>query len=157
MFDLITKKPEETRVFGEWVAKTIQPGTVLLLEGDLGAGKTLLVQSIAACLQVKEQVTSPTFGLLNIYDGKMPIYHFDLYRLEREEELEEIGFFEYSEAEDGLVVIEWPDRFPDSLPADHVHIKILRGDTDDERRIFVSSQGKRSFCICEELSQLCRF
>lgn len=97
MFTCTTNSPEETAHLAELVGQKIREGTVLCLEGDLGAGKTLFVQSLAHTLGVEGEVTSPTFNLMNVYEGICPIYHFDLYRLETEEELEDIGFYEYTE------------------------------------------------------------
>ena len=109
MFTCTTNSPEETAHLAELVGQKIREGTVLCLEGDLGAGKTLFVQSLAHTLGVEGEVTSPTFNLMNVYEGICPIYHFDLYRLETEEELEDIGFYEYTEDPEGIVVIEWSD------------------------------------------------
>ena len=118
MFTCMTSSPEETGHLAELVGQKIREGTVLCLEGDLGAGKTLFVQSLAHTLGVEGDVTSPTFNLMNVYEGICRIYHFDLYRLETEEELDDIGFYEYTEEPEGLVVIEWPNKFPESLPED---------------------------------------
>ena len=90
MFTCTTNSPEETAHLAELVGQKIREGTVLCLEGDLGAGKTLFVQSLAHTLGVEGEVTSPTFNLMNVYEGICPIYHFDLYRLETEEELEDM-------------------------------------------------------------------
>ena len=120
MFTCMTSSPEETGHLAELVGQKIREGTVLCLEGDLGAGKTLFVQSLARTLGVEGDVTSPTFNLMNVYEGICRIYHFDLYRLETEEELEDIGFYEYTEEPEGIVVIEWPDKFPESLPEDYL-------------------------------------
>ena len=87
MFTCMTSSPEETGHLAELVGQKIREGTVLCLEGDLGAGKTLFVQSLARTLGVEGDVTSPTFNLMNVYEGICRIYHFDLYRLETEEEL----------------------------------------------------------------------
>lgn len=111
MFTITTNSPEQTSLLGEKIANLIQDNLIICLEGDLGAGKTLFTQSLCKALKVKEIVTSPTFNLMNIYEGKKRIYHFDLYRLEQPEDLEEIGFYEYTDVEDEVVLIEWPDRF----------------------------------------------
>jgi len=92
MFTCTTNSPEETSDLANKVGQRIREGTVLCLEGDLGAGKTLFVQSLAKTLGVEGEVTSPTFNLMNIYEGFCPILHFDLYRLNTEEELDDIGF-----------------------------------------------------------------
>lgn len=143
MFTCTTHSPEETASLAEEVGKRIREGTVLCLVGDLGAGKTLFVQSLAHTLGVEGMVTSPTFNLMNIYEGICPIYHFDLYRLETEDELDEIGFYEYTEDaqnSEGIVVIEWPDKFPSCMPEDYVELRIERtGETD--RTLTFSSVG----------------
>ena len=156
MFERKTKSPEETAKLAAAVARRIQAGTVLCLEGDRGAGKTLFVQSLARALGVTDEVTSPTFNLMNIYEGRMPVYHFDLYRLETEEELDEIGFYEYADEPEGWVVIEWPDKFPDSLPEDYIQIKIERMG-DQARKLVFSLTGERDKKLFEELEKFCQF
>ena len=123
MFQRITGSPAETGKLASVIGSRLPAGIVLCLEGDLGAGKTLFVQSLAHSMGVEGEVTSPTFNLMNIYEGRMKIFHFDLYRLETEDELEEIGFYEYVEEPEGLVVIEWPDKFPEALPESYLHIQ----------------------------------
>lgn len=157
MFQMKTNAPDETYALGVKLGEKIKHGMVLLLEGDLGAGKTLLVQGLAAGLHVADEVTSPTFNLMNIYQGDYAVYHFDLYRLEQEEELAEIGFYEYSEAEDGVVIIEWPDKFPDCLPDEYIYIKIERGAAEAERTVTVTLQGEKNRDIYEELEASCLF
>ena len=152
MFTCMTNSPEDTGHLAELVGQKIREGTVLCLEGDLGAGKTLFVQSLARTLGVEGEVTSPTFNLMNIYVGICRIFHFDLYRLESEEELEDIGFSEYTEEPEGIVVIEWPDKFPESLPDEYVLVRIERtGETEDARRIVFSGVGERSQEFVKEL------
>ena len=140
MFTCVTNSPEETAHLAELAGQKIREGTVLCLEGDLGAGKTLFVQSLARTLGVEGEVTSPTFNLMNIYEGICRIYHFDLYRLENETELEDIGFYEYTEEPEGIVVIEWPDKFPESLPDDYVehgNVDVLRKEVGLDRESIV--------------------
>ena len=108
---------------------------MLCLVGDLGAGKTLFTQGFARGLEVTGEVTSPTFALMNQYNGRLPVTHFDLYRLEREEELDDIGFYEYAEDGRGVVLIEWADKFPDALPEPHIRLEIARGEAENERRL----------------------
>lgn len=111
MFKIYTNSPKQTGVVAQSLANLIKDDLIICLEGDLGAGKTLFTQNFCKALNVKESVTSPTFNLMNVYEGDKRIYHFDLYRLENEEDLEEIGFYEYSDVDDEVVLIEWPDRF----------------------------------------------
>ena len=132
---VVTHAPQETAALAERLGAAAEVGTVLCLVGDLGAGKTLFTQGFARGLGVTEEVTSPTFALMNQYCGRLPVTHFDLYRLEREEELDEIGFYEFAEPSGGVVLIEWADKFPDALPKPHIRLEIERGDTEDERRL----------------------
>lgn len=132
---IVSKSPEETTEIAKRLGEMTKAGTVLCLIGDLGAGKTLFTKGFVRGLGVKDEVTSPTFGLMNQYQGKMPVTHFDLYRLEREEELDEIGFFEYSEPKDGVVLIEWADKFPEALPKPNIRLEIERGEKENERKL----------------------
>ena len=155
MFTCLTHSPEETAALAELVGQRVHEGTVICLEGDLGAGKTLFVQSFARTLGVEGEVTSPTFNLMNIYEGICPIYHFDLYRLESEQELEEIGFYEYTDEPEGIVLIEWADKFLDSLPEDYVRICISRGEGEETlRTITFSSVGEAYQAFVKELSEI---
>ena len=150
MFTCTTNSPEETADLANKLGQKIREGTVLCLEGDLGAGKTLFVQSLAKTLGVEGEVTSPTFNLMNIYEGICPIYHFDLYRLETEEELDEIGFYEYTEEPEGIVVIEWPDKFPESMPEDYIKVSIERT-SETGRQLAFSCTGERNEEFLKEL------
>ena len=114
---------EETQRIAAALAKVV-PGTVIALEGDLGAGKTHFTQGLARGLGVGEAVTSPTFNVMSVYDqGRLPLYHFDLYRLEDALELEDIAFYDYVEA-DGVSCIEWAAKFPEEIPAQALWISI---------------------------------
>ena len=132
---VVTHAPQETAALAERLGGAAEAGTVLCLVGDLGAGKTLFTQGFARGLGVTEEVTSPTFALMNQYCGRLPVTHFDLYRLEREDELDEIGFYEYAEPSGGVVLIEWADKFPDALPEPHIRLEIERGEAENERRL----------------------
>ena len=134
-FTAVSHSPEETAELAERLGAAAEPGTVLCLVGDLGAGNTLFTQGFARGLGVEGEVTSPTFALMNQYRGRLPVTHFDLYRLEREEELDEIGFHEYAEPSGGVVLIEWADKFPEALPEPRVWLMIERGEEDNERRL----------------------
>lgn len=115
---------EETQRIAAALAKVVVPGTVIALEGDLGAGKTHFTQGLARGLGVGEAVTSPTFNVMSVYDqGRLPLYHFDLYRLEDALELEDIAFYDYVEA-DGVSCIEWAAKFPEEIPAQALWISI---------------------------------
>ena len=109
----------ETRALGEKLAGWLHPGDVVLLQGELGAGKSELTRGIASGLGVKETVTSPSFTILNVYEsGRCPLYHFDWYRLESADELFELGLDEYLGG-DGIAVVEWAERCPEAIPEKH--------------------------------------
>lgn len=127
----ICHSPEETQAAGFDLGRSAVPGTVLGLHGDLGAGKTELVKGLAAGLGSDDPVSSPTFTLVHEYrGGRLPVFHFDWYRLERAGELEEIGFYDYLDRR-GVMVIEWAGRFPSELPpgTQHVYLSFLTADT----------------------------
>lgn len=117
-----TKRVEETVALGSVVGAALEEGSVIALYGDLGAGKTHFVQGIAQGMGITEPVVSPTFTILNYYDNHMPLQHFDFYRVEEQEELENIGFYDY--IQQGVSVIEWAEKFEDLLPDKTMKIRI---------------------------------
>ena len=134
-----TKTSKETRDLGRKLAESAQRGAVFALVGDLGVGKTVFSQGFAEGLGIKEPVSSPTFTLVNEYhQGRLPFFHFDVYRLEEAEELETIGFEEYVYGR-GATLIEWADRFSELLPAQTVWIRIEKdyAQGEDYRRIII--------------------
>lgn len=106
---------EETQKFAEKFSKTLKAGDVLCMYGDLGVGKTAFVQGLAKGLGIDEPITSPTFTIVNEYSGRLPLYHFDVYRIADSDEMYEIGYEEYVYG-DGVSVIEWPQLIDDILP-----------------------------------------
>lgn len=116
---------ERTEAFGIILGEIVEPGDVITLEGPLGAGKTALTQAIARGLGVDPRiyVTSPTFSLLHEYQGRIPLYHMDLYRLSGGDEIESLGFSEYFYS-DGLTVIEWPERLGSLMPPERLHVAL---------------------------------
>ena len=158
MFKFKSDAPARTAELARRLAGVLRPGTVICLDGDLGAGKTLFVQNLAASLGVQGEVTSPTFNLMNLYeDGRLPLVHFDLYRLEQEYELDEIGFYDYVENPDGLVLIEWAEKFPECLPEDHIALQIQRTDVENERVLVFSLAGSALRDVYKEMEKLCQF
>jgi tRNA threonylcarbamoyladenosine biosynthesis protein TsaE len=113
----ISNSPAETEAIGRQVAENIGVGSVLALKGDLGSGKTLFVKGVVNGLGSSADVTSPTFTILHEYrgGGRLPVYHFDLFRVENPQALARLGFDEYFFG-DGISVIEWADRFPEFVP-----------------------------------------
>ena len=124
----VTTSQEETIALGERLGALLQTGDVLVLTGDLGAGKTQLTKGIAAGLGVEDDVTSPTFNILMVYDGAdMPLYHFDLYRLDDPDQLEDIGLYEMLDG-DGACVIEWGEQFSDEIGPERLDVYLTRLD-----------------------------
>lgn len=124
MEEIISKSEKETKEIGRRFAEELKPGMVVCLEGELGAGKTHLVKGMATAFGIPEtEVRSPTFTLINEYEGTMPLYHFDCYRMESFEEALEIGAEEYF-YDEGVSVIEWPDRIREILPPGVIWITI---------------------------------
>ena len=142
MRQFVSASPAETRALARRLSRCLVGGDVLLLQGNLGAGKTEFVKGLAEGLQVTDLVTSPTFTLLNVYHGAMPLYHFDLYRLEDTEELDNIGFTEFLGG-DGVAVVEWPDRFPTEMSLEHIRVELLPGENEQERFVMVEARGSR--------------
>ena len=135
-----THSPEETRAFGRRLAEQLLPGDVLLFYGNLGAGKSEMTRGIAEGLGVSGPVTSPSFTILNVYDdGRVPLYHFDWYRLESAEELYEMGMDEYLGG-DGVAVVEWPTQCPEAIPEDYLEVAI-EPLGENERRITLIPRG----------------
>lgn len=154
--DFKTVSPEETFALGEKLARYLPNGAVLCLTGDLGAGKTLFVQGIAAGFKVVDDVTSPTFALMHVYQGKSVLYHFDLYRMESSDQLKDIGFDEYVQSGDGICFIEWPDRFIEDLPEQRIWVKIKRTDREGQRLISILAEGEQYRNFYEELNRNCQ-
>ena len=119
-----TTSAEETRALGEKLAASLRLGDVLLLLGDMGAGKSELTRGIARGLGIQGPVASPTFTILQVYDeGRIPLYHFDWYRLESADELYEMGMDEYLGG-DGIAIIEWPSQCPEAIPPCRLEITL---------------------------------
>jgi tRNA threonylcarbamoyladenosine biosynthesis protein TsaE len=152
MFSVITSSPEKTWEIGRLLGSLLDAGDTVCLYGDLGAGKTNFTYGIARGLDVPEQyITSPTFTFVNEYEGRVPLYHIDLYRLKGPEELENIGFDEYIES-DGVTVIEWAERAEDELPAECFSVYLSHVD-DHSREIGFLAEGERYKKLVEELMQ----
>lgn len=134
----LCETPEQTFQLGEVIGKSAQAGEVWCLTGGLGAGKTQFVKGMAKGLGYEAPVTSPTFSLQNIYPARLPLYHFDWYRLNKPEEVEGLGWSEWL-SKDGVVVVEWGDKFPELLPSYTIHM-LFDSISDQGRRLII--QGK---------------
>lgn len=135
MLSMRTTSERATMAAGRELASLLKSGDTLLLSGDLGAGKTALVKGVAEGLGVSEPITSPTFNILLVHPGRVPLYHIDLYRLDAAEQLEDIDYFGTLEA-GGVTAVEWGDRFIEAAPPNHLGVSIaITGDTSREIRL----------------------
>ena len=121
-----TNTPKETFDFGKSLGEQAKPGTVYTLIGDLGVGKTVLTQGLAKGLNITEPISSPTFTIVQVYEeGRLPLYHFDVYRIGDVEEMEEIGYEDYFYGE-GICFVEWANLIEEIIPADRIQITIKK-------------------------------
>lgn len=138
-----SNSPGETEALGAALAKLLWPGAVVAFTGDLGAGKTAFVRGMAQGLGVAGRVTSPTFTIVNEYDGgRLPLFHFDMYRLGSADELFEIGWEDYL-GRGGVCAVEWSENVAEALEGDCVRVDIRRGANDGQRFITMTEGGER--------------
>ncbi|MDH3975835.1 MAG: tRNA (adenosine(37)-N6)-threonylcarbamoyltransferase complex ATPase subunit type 1 TsaE [Deltaproteobacteria bacterium] len=149
--EFILKDVEETIALGERLGTFVKSGQVVALIGELGAGKTTLAKAIARGLGVADDVivSSPSYTLVNEYDGRFPLYHFDLYRLEGAHDIHDLGYDEYLEGE-GVSLLEWADIAPELLPKEHLEIR-MEIINDKERKMTLKARGKDSERILDRL------
>lgn len=140
MIRAVTRSVGDTRALAGELANLVQPGDLILLSGDLGTGKTAFVQGLARGLGVSEAVTSPAFVLARTYDGRLPLAHLDVYRLEHLQELIDIGIAELLD-EAGVTVVEWGEVVVSVLPADFLEVRLEVGDGDDDRNMELAVVG----------------
>ena len=137
----ITRSPEETEALGERLARQLRPGTVLAYRGDLGAGKTAFTRGLARGLGIVEPVTSPTYTIVNEYlSGRMPLFHFDMYRLHSADDLFDIGWDDYLER-GGICAVEWSENVEDALE-DPLTVTICRPAGEEELREITIEGGE---------------
>lgn len=139
----------KTREIGKILGEKVFPGTVICMIGDLGAGKTTFTQSFAESLGVEDYITSPTFTIVNEYEGRMPLYHFDVYRIGCSEEMYDIGYDEYIDS-DGVCIIEWANIIDDILPEERLEIELKYKDMG--REITLIPYGEKYEKMVEELN-----
>ena len=133
----ITNSEQETEQLGQRLGRALKAGTVIAYTGDLGAGKTAFTRGLARGLEIPERVTSPTFNIVNEYEGgRLPLFHFDMYRLGGSDELFDIGWEDYL-ARGGVCAVEWSENVEDALEEDTVRIDIRRGENDNQRCISI--------------------
>ena len=138
--EYLSHSPEETEHIGEMLGRRLRPGTVVAYRGGLGLGKTAFTRGLARGLGCAGRVTSPTFTIVNEYDGATPLFHFDMYRLGSSDELFDIGWEDYL-TRGGVCAVEWSERVDDAMPADTLWVDIARG-TDESDRIITITGGE---------------
>jgi len=151
MFSLVSNSVEETVALGRELGKRLMPGDFIALIGDLGSGKTHFVQGVAEGDDVPAEVcvTSPSYTLLNEYSGRVPLYHFDLYRLHGDGDIQELGFEEYFYG-DGVCLVEWAERLDQELPEEN--LKIIFSQLDEtSRKIDFLCNGSRYELLVRDL------
>ena len=137
--EFLSHSTAETEAAGEALARRLRPGTVLAYQGGLGMGKTAFTRGLARGLGCEDRVTSPTFTIVNEYEGRIPLFHFDMYRLPDADALFDIGWEDYL-ARGGVCAVEWSERVEDALPEDTVWVRIRRSPENDDWRI-ISVEG----------------
>ncbi|MBS4224788.1 tRNA (adenosine(37)-N6)-threonylcarbamoyltransferase complex ATPase subunit type 1 TsaE [Lederbergia citrea] len=146
-YELRSNGPEETYAIAKRLGTLLNEGDVILLEGDLGAGKTTFTKGLALGLDIKKTVNSPTFTIIKEYAGRIPLYHMDVYRVQ--DSAEDLGFDEYFYG-DGVTVIEWAHLIEDQLPDEKLAIYLYH-QGDDERKLILKPSGTRYEALCKEL------
>ncbi len=152
MFETTAASTQETLELGRILGGFLKEGDVIALFGDLGTGKTVFTRGVAQGMGVEGLVTSPTFVLINEYQGVLPLYHFDVYRLEESDEILELGYEEYFYGE-GVTVIEWADKILDYLPEEYLGVRLEKTEPLEAqgRRLVFEPRGERYVKMVEEL------
>ncbi len=151
--ELRAETPEDTRAVGEAIASVLSAGDTVALTGDLGAGKTTFVQGAARGLGVTGTVVSPTFTLVREYRGRLPVYHVDVYRLDRVQEVIDLGFAEISDGE-GVVFVEWGDAIEALLSESRLEVRLTTPEGGEARRLVIAGSGRAWDARWERLERL---
>ncbi|MBF8982944.1 tRNA (adenosine(37)-N6)-threonylcarbamoyltransferase complex ATPase subunit type 1 TsaE [Lutibacter sp. B2] len=150
---MISNNEQKTYDLGYKLGTLLKKGDIICLTGDLGAGKTAMSKAIAKGLEVDEHVTSPTFSIIQEYMGRLPLYHFDVYRIGSVEEMEDLGYEEYFYG-DGVCIIEWASIIEEIIPKEHLWIDIKRDDHENIRKIEMKATTEHFKNIIEELKKI---
>lgn len=151
MFDFISNSAEDTQRLGELIGSMLVGGEIICFTGDLGAGKTTMTKSIALGLEVEDYVTSPTFTIVNEYEGRVPLYHFDVYRIGDVDEIYNIGYEDYIYS-GGVCIIEWANIIKTELPEERLEISI-RSLEENIRVITFVAYGERYVSFLQDLKE----
>ena len=144
---MITRNESETIALGKRLGELLPKGSIVALKGDLAGGKTTFTKGIGEALDVRQVINSPTFTILKIYNGRLPLYHIDAYRLENNDY--DLGISEYEE--EGIMVVEWPEYYANYLPSEYLEVKFEYID-DDTREITFIPHGERYEDIVKEMT-----
>ena len=150
MVKIYLENEEQTKDIGYKLGQLVTPKSVICLIGDLGAGKTTMTQSLAKALEVDDYITSPTYTIVNEYEGRIPLYHFDVYRIGSSDEMYDIGFDEYIDG-DGVCIIEWANLIEDILPNEYLYIEMNYKETG--REMILTPKGEKYEEIVKELTK----
>jgi tRNA threonylcarbamoyladenosine biosynthesis protein TsaE len=140
MLQTVTRAADETHALGRRIAALLRGGDVVVLDGGLGAGKTVFAKGVAVGLGIEEPVVSPTFTVVREYAAVIPLVHVDVYRLDQLQELHDLGFDDLL-GDDAVTLVEWGNRVSALLPADRLDVRLEAGDTDDERVVSIQAAG----------------
>ncbi len=145
-YNFITHSPEETISFAEKIGRLLKAGDFIAYHGDLGAGKTTFTRGLAVGMGLPDEVSSPTFAIVNEYHGrdKTTLYHFDMYRIGSSEELETTGFYDYP-LDESVFAVEWAENIEDAFPENVIQIKISRIDDDVRKITIITAEGDERF------------
>lgn len=146
MFNVVTKSAAETEALGQRIASVLKGREEIALFGDLGAGKTAFTRGVCKGLGINEGVSSPTFALVNAYQGKYPVYHFDMYRITSIDDLFAVGFYDYIDT--GILIIEWSENIESELEDDALRIRIQKSDDVNERFFQIEGLDDYADIIC---------
>ena len=147
----VTRSTDETLELARAVGELLRPGDVVSLVGELGAGKTVFARGVARALGVTELVVSPTFTIVREYEGRVPLVHVDVYRIDAVQELHDLGFEEVVR-DDAVTVVEWGDMIDGLLPGDRLDVRLTPGAADDERVVEIEGHGRSWSARAAELT-----
>jgi tRNA threonylcarbamoyladenosine biosynthesis protein TsaE len=138
---VVTRSTDETLALAGSVGELLRPGDVVSLAGDLGTGKTVFARGVARALGVIDPIVSPTFTIVREYEGRVPVVHVDVYRIDRFQELHDLGFEEVVR-DDAVTLVEWGDVIDGMLPSDRLDVRLAAGADDDERVVEIEGHGR---------------
>ena len=146
MIQYVSRSTEDTEALGRRLAAVLKDNSIVALFGDLGAGKTALTRGICDGLDVSDGVSSPTFAIVNAYLGRVPIYHFDMYRITSLDDLFSTGYYDY--IGNGILIIEWSENIESELEPDAIRIRIIKNKNENEREFLIEGLDEYADIIC---------